>query len=227
MTDYSYAIFDAYGRATVMRSAVPLELEHEVARGTKPEDIYFDGEAVSLRKQITITVDRDHFLADGKDGPTFDGVPADAALTMNGVLTRDFTSREPGAAMVEAFGEYRSDMIGIVFMSRDDLAAKYAAEVDRLAGEARGQYLTTLPGQDAVYAAKEAEARAWLAGEGGDYVYLTADPSDNATAANQIVQRADACRAGLAHIEGWRMTVKQTIANADDVATMLAALKGI
>ena len=229
MTDYSYAIFDAYGRATVMRSAIPLELEHEVPRGTKPEDIYFDGEAVSLRKQITVTVDRDHFLADGQDGPTFGGVPDDAALTMNNRLTRDFTSHEPGAALVEAFGEYRSNIIGIVFLPLDELRAKYAADVDQRAGEARGEYLTALPGQASVYAAKEAEARAYLAAGDLDTMgpYLTAEPGDPIEAAQRIVQRADECRTGLAHIEGLRMSAKQTIATATDVPTMIAALQGI
>lgn len=233
MTDYTYATFDQYGRcATVLRSAVPLELPHEVERGTKPEHIYIEDGVISLRKQITLSVDRDHFIADGNDGPIIAGLPDDATLMVNNEVAAITTSRQPGAMMLETIGEYRSNLVCIMFLPLDELRAKYTAEADKRAGEAREQYLTALPGQANVYAAKEAEAIAWLNRAPGEYPYLAAEADsteydDMDRLARLIIERADACRAGLAQIEGLRMSAKQAISTATDVPTMIAALQGI
>lgn len=233
MTDHTYATFDQYGRCvSVIRSAVPLELPHEVERGTKPEDVYIEDGVISLRKQIILTVDRDHFVADGQDGPVIDGLPDDATLMVNNEVAAITTSKQPGAMMMETVGEYRSNLVCIMFLPLDELRAKYATDADKRAGEAREQYLTTLPGQANVYAAKEAEAAAWLERAPGNYPYLAAEADsteydDMDRLARQIIDRAGECRAGLARIEGLRMSAKQAISTATDVPTMIAALQGI
>lgn len=225
MTEYNYATFDENGRClSIMSSPIEMDLPYPVTQGTKSEDVYLDGDEVYMRKRVIIDVDRDHFIADGTDGPIVTGMPPDAKLTVDNI-----TTDIPGMIMIETAGEYQSNMIAIMFLPLDDMRAKYCADVDRAAGEARGAYLTTLPGQAAIYAEKEAEARAYLAAGDLDTMgpYLTAEPGDPIEAAQRIIARAEQCRAGLAAIEGLRMSAKQTIATATDVPTMIAALKGI
>lgn len=230
MTDLTFATFDENGRCvSIMRSMVPLDLPHPVPFGTKPENIYLDASGeVSLRSEITLAIDRDYYAADGIDAPTITGLPDDASLIVNGVINAELTSETPASVMVETIGKYKSNTLCIMFDDLSALAEKFAASVDKSAGEARLQFVTDAPGQSTVYAKKETEARAYLvntslvgpmllAEAGGDLAKVEA-------IALRIVERADACNTALAEIEALRMTAKQAIFAATDVPSILAAV---
>lgn len=223
---YTYAIFDQYGHCkNVMRSNVPLNLPYSVENGTKPEDIYYDGESVAERRRITLTVNRDYFINDGIDGPIIIGLPSDGRLMVNNIVDGSTTSDISGAMMIEAVGKYRSNPICVVFEPLEQIAARFIKQVDREAGVARARYMTSIPGQQFIYAKKEAEARAYLNSEPGDYPFLTAEAGRGSMndLAHAILARARATETALASIEVLRIGAKQAISTATDAATILAA----
>lgn len=233
MTDYNYATFDKFGRClTITSAAIPLDMPYEVPKGTKPEDIYLHRDEILPRQQVVITVDRNYFLADGKDTPALSGIPSDAVLVINNGATRKLTAVSPCSMVIETAAKYKCEPVNIAFLELSQLRDKYIAEVEQLAAKAREQFVTLLPGQDTIYAAKEAEAIAWLKREQGKYPYLTAEASsaevnDMDRLARTIIERADTSRAGLAKIESLRVKAKQVITAAIDVPTMVAAVQEI
>ncbi|MBN8294545.1 hypothetical protein JI664_21410 [Rhodobacter sp. NTK016B] len=96
---------------------------------------------------------------------------------------------------------------------------------------ARRAAITDLPGQDLIYQAKEAEARAWLADpapDPADYPLLSAEvgitaPDAAALAALWISLSAD-WRATAATLEALRMTVGAAIDTATTEAEIAAAI---
>jgi hypothetical protein len=80
-----------------------------------------------------------------------------------------------------------------MLVSHDLGPAKEAAilTVNRAAGAARLALMTDIPGQTAIYAAKEAEARAWLAAQPNslaDYPFLAAEVGITAQTPQQLAQ---------------------------------------
>jgi hypothetical protein len=99
---------------------------------------------------------------------------------------------------------------------------------------ARTQMITDLPGQDMIYLAKEAEARAWVADgvpDPANYPLLSAEVGITAPDAPQLVQlwlnMATLWRAAAAQLEALRMSVSSAIdtaATPEDVAEALSML---
>lgn len=226
MSEYAYAMFDENGRCTnIVQTVIELDMPHSVIPGTKPEDIYLSDGEINVRKQITIAVDREHYVCDGIDQPIIIGLPDDAVLLSNNVLNGSRGSKLPGVVMFETTGEYRSNMVSVMFAPLEDIASVFAAKVDQAAGVARGQIMTTIPGQQIIYAKKEAEALAWLNREPGEYAFLTAEAGEGSMddLATAILARVRATEAALASIEALRMGAKQAISNATDAAAIIAA----
>lgn len=71
-------------------------------------------------------------------------------------------------------------------------AAKAAAraQINAAVGSVRAEFITVAPGQDSIYSAKEAEARAYLAGDRrlADCPFLTAEVGITAPDAYQLAQ---------------------------------------
>lgn len=104
------------------------------------------------------------------------------------------------------------------------LAEARVAAMDRLTGTiatARVQLITDLPGQDMIYLAKEAEARAWVnavAPDLADYPLLAAEIGITAPNADQLAQlwlnMAALWRAAAAQLEALRLSTQAAIASA-------------
>lgn len=101
------------------------------------------------------------------------------------------------------------------------------AQINAAAGRARGQILTDAPGQAEVYAAKRAEAVAFIADPAPvltDYPFLRAEAGVSAGSPWQLAQLwlhlSDRAHAGLAHIEAARRTALAAIATAPDFAAI-------
>lgn len=101
------------------------------------------------------------------------------------------------------------------------LAAAKAAATERInaaVGAARAALITDIPGQQATYLAKEAEARRVLAGDIGDTPYLTAEAAATgrpvADIARTVAATADNWHALNAGYEAGRQAALQRIAAA-------------
>lgn len=102
---------------------------------------------------------------------------------------------------------------------------------------ARATYITMLPGQDMIYQAKEAEARAWVTADTpdiADYPLLAAEIGITAPDADQLAQiwlnMATLWRAAAAVLEALRLTVGAAIDAAqtpEDVEAALGALANL
>ena len=104
------------------------------------------------------------------------------------------------------------------------------AELAAAVAEARAAYITTLPGQQMIYMAKEAEARAYVADPAPDmatYPLLSAEIGITAPDAWQLAQiwlaMADLWRHAAARIEAWRLGVAAQIEAAATVGEVEAA----
>lgn len=105
-----------------------------------------------------------------------------------------------------------------------DLAQAQNAAQHRLSmiiSNSRVQMITDLPGQDMIYLAKEAEARAWVnavAPDLADYPLLAAEIGITAPDADQLAQlwlnMAALWRAAAAQLEALRLTTQAAIASA-------------
>lgn len=115
-------------------------------------------------------------------------------------------------------------------------AAKAAAleQLDAVIAAQRRALITDLPGQDAIYLAKEAEARAWLAAvvpDLGDYPLLQAEvgitaPDVDALAALWL-DMAGQWRVAAAQLEARRFAGRQAIDQATTLAAVHAAVTGL
>lgn len=99
------------------------------------------------------------------------------------------------------------------------------------AAEARTAYITVLPGQDMIYLAKEAEARAWIADpvpNPANYPLLVAEigiTAPDAAALTQLwLNLAALWRAAAAQLEALRMSVGAAIDAAETVDAVADAL---
>lgn len=105
------------------------------------------------------------------------------------------------------------------------------ADVNRTIGEVRSAYITTIPGQEMIYLAKEAEARAWLADpapDPADYPLLVAEIGITAPDAAQLAQlwlnMAALWRGVAATLEALRLGTAAALSAAPDSATITATL---
>ena len=121
----------------------------------------------------------------------------------------------------------------LVETGADGLRTWAIAAVDQAAGRKRLQFITDSPGQQAVYLAKEAEARAYVAlvsppADLADYPMIASEIGiTGATAlevANVWIAMADQWRDTSAAIENARLTAKRDIAAAADRAAIRTAL---
>lgn len=104
------------------------------------------------------------------------------------------------------------------------------AAVNKAAGASRAKYMTVIPGQEATYLMKEAEAKAWVAATSPvatDYPILNAEATAcNMTMADTVtlvLTTAAQFRALAAHIEGLRRGAIVAIEGATTTQAVLAA----
>jgi len=110
----------------------------------------------------------------------------------------------------------RRNPASLALLAADRLAAANAAavaEINAWAAQERLAYITVLPGQEMIYMAKDAEARAWLADPAPDmaaYSLLSAEVGITAPDAYQLAQLwvnlAALWRVAAARIEGERLS---------------------
>lgn len=115
-------------------------------------------------------------------------------------------------------------------------AAKGAAlaEMTTIISALRGAYITSLPGQEMIYLAKEAEARDWIAATApdlADYPLLAAEAGLTAPDADQLAQlwldMGALWRGAAAQIETLRLSAAAWIAAASTLAEVEAAMTGV
>ncbi len=109
----------------------------------------------------------------------------------------------------------RRNQASLALLAADRLAAARAAavaEINAWAAQERLAYITVIPGQEMIYMAKEAEARAWLADPAPDmmaYPLLSAEVGITAPDVYQLAQLwvnlAALWRDAAARIEGERL----------------------
>lgn len=106
--------------------------------------------------------------------------------------------------------------------------------INAMAGWVRARYLTMAPGQEAAYAAKETEARAYLANPGTDitrYPYLAAEARHTSTeiadVAAAVIAAATAWETVAAEIEGIRRgsVIQAAAAQTPDEAAACCTIK--
>lgn len=109
-------------------------------------------------------------------------------------------------------------------------AAAHATLADRITA-ARAAMITTLPGQEMIYLAKEAEAKAWLADRApapADYPLISAEVGITAPDAAALVQiwlnMAALWRGAAAQLEALRLTTAAAIEAAGTVEAVAAAI---
>lgn len=105
-----------------------------------------------------------------------------------------------------------------------DAKARARADLATAVATARAAYITTLPGQQMIYMAKEAEARAYVADPAPDmtrYPLLSAEIGLTAPDAWQLAQiwlaLSDLWRQAAARIEAWRLGATAQIEAAGTV----------
>ncbi|WP_323041588.1 hypothetical protein [Gemmobacter sp.] len=115
-------------------------------------------------------------------------------------------------------------------LARETARARLAAHI----AAARASYITILPGQDMIYQAKEAEARAWIADPAPDledYPLLSAEIGLTAPDAQSLAQlwlnMASLWRQAAAGLEAVRLTVGAAIEAATTVEAITAAMSGL
>jgi len=113
----------------------------------------------------------------------------------------------------------------------DALRADAKARIDQAAGRARARYITTAPGQEAVYLLKERQAREFAAAgypKASVPPLIQADVDAGAgtaqAAADAIIAQADAWIALAARIEQARRAGKAAVDAATDSAAIDAAV---
>lgn len=108
------------------------------------------------------------------------------------------------------------------------------ASVREMVGTTRQAYITDLPGQDAIYQAKETEAEAYLDDPSpnmADYPLLSAETGITAPTAADLatlwITMGTQWRSIAAQIEAARMTANAAIAGATTIAQIDAALAAL
>lgn len=105
--------------------------------------------------------------------------------------------------------------------SLEEVKLQALQDIDNLAGATRLQYITSIPGQDAVYAQKLQEAEEYLrSGSVGSYLAIEAETlnKDLNTVANDIINKSIAWNTVIGpQIEGIRRKNKQLVNAAETV----------
>jgi len=111
---------------------------------------------------------------------------------------------------------------------------KALASVREMVGTTRQAYITDLPGQDAIYQAKETEAKAYIDDPSPNmagYPMLAAETGITAATptelANLWITMGTQWRSVAAQVEAARMTANAAIGNAATVADIEAALTAL
>ncbi|WP_112312326.1 hypothetical protein [Pseudogemmobacter bohemicus] len=122
----------------------------------------------------------------------------------------------------------------LVRVSLEPLRVEARAVLTAFITTTRAGLITALPGQDMIYLAKEAEARAWIGATDPDiaaFPLLSAETGITAPDAGQLAQlwlnMADLWRAAAASLEALRLSTLAAIAAAqtpEDITAALAAL---
>jgi hypothetical protein len=109
------------------------------------------------------------------------------------------------------------------------IRVSYAASVDQDADKIRSMFITNTPGQIATYLAKEAEARAVLAGGSGSTTFLSAEADalgiTVAELAAEVVAQADQWRPIGARIEAARRKAKVQLSEAANLTAIHDAVQ--
>lgn len=112
-----------------------------------------------------------------------------------------------------------------------DLKSEAPGRIRQVISSARRTYITDLPGQDAIYQAKETEAKAYLAEATpilADYPLLSAEIGITAATATELanlwITLAQQWRSVAAQLEAARMTANASVNLATTVAEVDAAL---
>lgn len=112
--------------------------------------------------------------------------------------------------------------------------ARAVEAINAQIGEARRPYITTIPGQEMIYQAKQAEAQAWIAAEApdlADYPLLSAEIGITAPEADQLAQlwlnMAALWLQVAGQLEAQRLTLTAAVAAATTVAEVEAVLDGL
>jgi len=102
------------------------------------------------------------------------------------------------------------------------------ARIRQLSGETRATYISVIPGQEMIYLAKEREAVAYLAGDPGDFPFLSAEVGETGETLTQVAQVVLNLAAGWrvigAEIEALRVRANAAVNAAATLAEVDAAL---
>jgi len=168
------------------------------------------------------------YRPDGSIAFTSDGDDAPPTLDMSGlaVLSTDEPLGDLAAwAVVDG---------ALELVSLEPARARAFAGLSVWIANARTQLITDLPGQDMIYLAKEAEARAWVSEttpDLADYPLLAAEVGITAPDADQLAQlwlnMAALWRDAAAELEALRLSTKAAIEAAQTPAEIAAALAAL
>jgi hypothetical protein len=159
---------------------------------------------------------------------TADGDEVPPALDMTGLSV--LTTEEP-------LGDLAAWEVvegALVLVSLEPARARARAALAGWITAARNQLITDLPGQDMVYLAKEAEARAWTSAVSpdlADYPLISAEVGITAPDADQLAQlwlnMAALWRSAAAGLEALRLSTQAAIEAAQSPAEITAALAAL
>jgi hypothetical protein len=165
------------------------------------------------------------YRPDGSIAFTADGDEVPPTLDMSGLA---LLSTEQPLGDLEAWAVIEG---ALELVSLEPARARARADLAGWISAARAQLITDLPGQDMVYLAKEAEARAWVSEatpDIADYPLLSAEVGITAPDADQLAQlwlnMAALWRSTAAQLEALRLSAQAAIAAAESEAEIAAAL---
>jgi hypothetical protein len=137
---------------------------------------------------------------------------------------------------IEDHSDWRVQNNVLVRTSLDSARRNATAQVNMIIGSFRERFITTAPGQDMIYSAKEAEARSFIANQPEtleDYPFIAAEVGILAPTAWQVAQiwlyMAASWRAIAASLEGLRVGATGAIAAAQtlqEIDAVVANLRG-
>jgi len=166
----------------------------------------------------------------------FDNAPADQAYGIDkngvyiGLTTLDKIDEVIGHSLDDSKSWVRTNGEWNFSVTLSDLQTSSSNQIDHAAGQARLRYITDVPGQQAVYIEKYAQAQAWIANPTGAVPpYVAAEAAamstDSTSGANEIIATADQWNNTLSPmIEQHRRASKISVSNAKTNADVIAAL---
>jgi hypothetical protein len=165
------------------------------------------------------------YRPDGSIAFTADGDEAPPTLDMSG-LSMLSTDQPPVDLAAWAVVDGALELVSL-----EPARIRAMATLSGWIASARAQLITDLPGQDMVYLAKEAEARAWVAEATPDIAHfplLAAEVGLTAPDADQLAQlwlnMAALWRSTAAQLEALRLSAQAAISAAESEAGIAAAL---